>query len=167
MRRFFKTSYPPLFFFNHFNLIPQEKIFPFSFHIWSTIPDFLTFPWHTAFQCSSSHTFSGRHVLPLNILLQLHGMECTQFLVMLGAWLGKDIIEKSCYWGIFSRYHLGCTSLKSFRRDLWYRAEKLGWFSAIILCRSISISWSRFYALWVVVAMEVVSSSRLDTHHCN
>ena len=40
-------------------------------------------PRTTAFRCSSSTTFSGRHVSNLNTLPQLQGLEYTQFLVKL------------------------------------------------------------------------------------
>ena len=45
----------------------KVKWFPFSFHIWSAIPNFSISPRTTAFRCSSSLTFSGRHVSPLYI----------------------------------------------------------------------------------------------------
>ena len=53
----------------------KGRWFPFSFHIWSAIPDFSISPRTTAFRCSSSLTFSGRPVSPLYILPQLQGME--------------------------------------------------------------------------------------------
>ena len=53
------------------------KFFPFSFHIWSAIPDFSISPCTTAFRCSSL-TFSGWPVSPLYILPQ-------QFLIMLNS----------------------------------------------------------------------------------
>ena len=59
--------------------------FPFSFHIWSAILDSSISPRTTAFRCSSSLTFSGRHISPVYILPQLPGMEYIQFLVMLNS----------------------------------------------------------------------------------
>ena len=35
---------------------------PFSFHLWSAIPDYITSPQHTAFWCSPSLTFSWQHI---------------------------------------------------------------------------------------------------------
>ena len=48
---------------------------PFSFHIWSAIPDFSISPRTIAFRCSSSLTFSGRPVSRSYILPPLQGME--------------------------------------------------------------------------------------------
>ena len=53
----------------------KGRWFPFSFHIWSAIPDFSISPCTTAFRCSSSLTFSGWPVSPLYILPQLQRME--------------------------------------------------------------------------------------------
>ena len=63
----------------------KSRWFPFSFHIWSAIPDFSISPTTTAFRCSSSLNFSRQHVSPLYTLAQLQGMEYTKFLVMLNS----------------------------------------------------------------------------------
>ena len=80
MRYFFKISFSLSFI-----TISSHKArwFSFSLHIWSATPDFSISPCTTAFWCFSSLTFSGRHILPLYTLPQLHGTEYTQFLVML------------------------------------------------------------------------------------
>ena len=73
---FLKPSNPPMFSpINYFNFVHKGRWFPFSFHIWSAIPDFSISPRTIAFRCSSSLTFSGRPVSPLYILPQLQGME--------------------------------------------------------------------------------------------
>ena len=59
--------------------------FPFSFHVWSTIPSFSISPGTTAFQCSFSPIFSRWHVSPLYTLPQLQGMYCTHFLVRMNS----------------------------------------------------------------------------------
>ena len=61
----------------------KGRWFPFSFHIWSAIPNFSISPCNTAFRYSCSLTFKGRHVLPLYILSQLHGMEYTCYVLTL------------------------------------------------------------------------------------
>ena len=77
---FFETFSFPMF-FPLIILTSSHKSwwFPFSFHIWSAIPDFSILP----FRCSCSLTFRRQYVSPLYTLAQLHGMEYTQFLVML------------------------------------------------------------------------------------
>ena len=53
----------------------KGRWFPFSFHIWSAIPDFSISPHTTTFRYSSSLTFSRWPVSLLYILPQLQGME--------------------------------------------------------------------------------------------
>ena len=74
MRWLLKASNPPMFRpINYFSF--KGRWFPFSFHIWSTIPDFSISPRTISFRCSSSLTFSGRPISPWYILPQLQGME--------------------------------------------------------------------------------------------
>ena len=84
----------------------KGKWFPFSFHIWSAIPNFSTSPWHTAFQCSSSLSFSEQYVL---LLPWLHRIEYMQFwlcCILLGVWLEADIFEEFCHSWILSWYYI-------------------------------------------------------------
>ena len=76
----------------------KSRWFPFSFHIWLTIPNFLVSLQHMAFHCSSSFTFSRWHILPFYTLSQLHGMEYRQFLVMLYSFGG--LTWKRYFWRV-------------------------------------------------------------------
>ena len=57
----------------------KSRWFPFSFHIWSAIPDFSPPPPHTTFWCSSSLTFSSN----------CNSWSC----ILLGSWLGKRCLR--------------------------------------------------------------------------
>ena len=59
------TNSPGFIFINYFNF---NRWFPFSFCIWSAVPDFSISPNITAFWCFSNIIFHCRHILPSYVL---------------------------------------------------------------------------------------------------
>ena len=74
----------------------NSRWFPFSFHIWSVIPDFSISSHITDFQCSSCFNFCGWYVSLWYTLPWLHRMEYTQFLVML--YSVRGLTQKKYFW---------------------------------------------------------------------
>ena len=66
--------------------------FPFSFSIWSVIPDFSIYPRTSAFRCSCSLTFRWRHVSPLYTLPLLHGQINNRHLRKAGGYSGRNVV---------------------------------------------------------------------------
>ena len=97
--------------------------------MWSAIPNFfLTLTWRTGFQCFSKITYSGWHVLSLYILPQLHGIEFTQFLVML--YFVGCLTRRRYFWRVVPLLNvilMDYISFESYQLDLRQRADRLWW----------------------------------------
>ena len=76
----------------------KGRWFPFLFHIWSDMPNFLNSPHTTAFWYSSSFTFSGLDVSPFYTLPQLHRKEYIQLLFML--YSVESLTWKRYFWRV-------------------------------------------------------------------
>ena len=81
----------------------EGRWFPFSFHIWSSIPDFFISPNTTAFRCSSSLTF---HTFVYFTTTARDGVHSSwSWWILLGAWFGRDTPKGSSHLWILSWCH--------------------------------------------------------------
>ena len=164
MRCFFKTFYSPLYFpLYYFNFPYKCRWFPFFFYTWSAIPDFSTSPQYIDFRCCSSLTFSGRHVLPLYILLQLHRMEYIQFLVMF--YSIRSLTLKRYFWRVMLLLNIVLTSHGLYIFRIFSAGHLTHWdeFSGIVLCLgaivTCPLTYTSGYSLVLVKQHPVMNGS--------